>query len=216
MLTDREIARVFGNFEDKIEFKLRIFSQIITWDASFRWSSSQYCSKRNLEQMTIRKAHPTLWRPRPRSSFQFWFRYLLTYSWIILLNQSIPYWQYVLLDHTFLPNFCKKSIETIRLRSTFERWFVLESFKVIQTKAFYFSAAFFVKIPKKTFKNKKHALLLSYRDQAISNGLANGLNQRGHITYVTWDKGWKRRALESRVWTLIQTPFWIIRVSRAV
>ena len=50
------------------------------------------------------KAYPTLWRPRPRSSPQFWFRYLLTYSWAALISQ------YVLLDHTFLPNFCKKKI----------------------------------------------------------------------------------------------------------
>ena len=27
-----------------------------------------------------------------------------------------------------------------------------------------------------------------------------------HISYVTWDKRWKKRARESRVWTPIQTP----------
>ena len=33
----------------------------ITWYASSRWFSSQYCPKRNSDQMTIGKAHPTLW-----------------------------------------------------------------------------------------------------------------------------------------------------------
>ena len=58
-------------------------------------------------------------------------------------------------------HFCRKSIETFRLRSTFEIWFLLWTLKLIQTKAFYFSAAFFVKLPKKTFQNKKHGFYFS-------------------------------------------------------
>ena len=54
----------FQNFIGKILFEVsRTFilqNHILKWGASSRWSSSLYCHKRNSDEMTIGKTHPTL------------------------------------------------------------------------------------------------------------------------------------------------------------
>ena len=42
------------------EQKWRIFFEKVKWSASSRWSSSQYCQRRNSDQITTENTHPTL------------------------------------------------------------------------------------------------------------------------------------------------------------
>ena len=43
-----------------VSFTFRFLKEGLKWDAFPRWSSSVYCPKRNLEEMTIRKTHFSL------------------------------------------------------------------------------------------------------------------------------------------------------------